>query len=122
MSAGGGFFGSGGKTSAQKTQNSNNVTTTNVSGGASDNAWNVSSSGAVTLTDPNLIENAFRFASESLGLIERSTSASQQQFEKAFAQTLGIADSAKTGSSERLLWLAGLGLAAVVGVLYVMRH
>lgn len=115
---GGGFFGSGAKSSTQSTQTL--TETTNVSGGVEE-GWNISASGAVTLTDPNLIENAFRFASESLSLVERSAQKGQQSFEKALSQTLNIADSAKTQGSERLLYLGGAALAAFVLFAYLVK-
>lgn len=114
MSLGGGFFGSGAKSNTQTTATT--TSTTNVSGGASEGSWNISSSGDVSLADPGLIEFAGRFASETLGLIERTASGAQQNFEKALSQTLNIADAEKTGNSQRLVWL---GIAAVVGFVAV---
>lgn len=89
--------------------------------GASNDSLAFSAKGDVTLVDPAATEAAFRFASESLGLLERNVGVTQRAFDSALAQTLGIADAEKTGGSQRVMFIAAFALAAVVVFTLVKR-
>lgn len=64
------------------------------------------------------IDEAFGFARESLGLVERSAGAAQKSFEGALESTLANLDEEQSGGAQRVLLLAALAIAAVV----FLRH
>lgn len=116
---GGGNNSSGGILNKQQ----DNITTSNTTTfGAQEGAFAFTSAGgAVNISDPRTIEQAFKFASESLGLLERTAGATQKSFENALGQTLATSDAERTGGSQRVLILAGLALAALVGFAYLVK-
>lgn len=112
-----GIFG-GGSTSSSSNQTTNNTETKNTSGGADNGAFQISSSGDVTLQDPKAVEDAFKFASQSLGLATTAVTAAQNQAAAATAQTASIAQQQNSGGSQNML--IGLSIAAVV-IIFLFR-
>lgn len=108
-----GLFG-GGNSSSSTT----NVTEVENVGG-SDGSLVANQNSSINVLDAGAIQQAFgfasRFASESLGLVERNAGAAQTTLEHSLASSLATADAEKTGSSQRLLYL-GLAMAAAFAV------
>lgn len=74
-----------------------------------------------SMSDQGSIDSAFQFARETLGVVERSAGTAQKSFEAALASTLGVLDEEQSGGAQRVVWVAVLAFAAVVGLGYVMR-
>ena len=68
------------------------------------------------------LDAGLRFARESLGLVERNASAAQSSFEGALSSTLANLDEEQSGGAQRLLWLAGASLFALLVFGYFARR
>jgi len=68
------------------------------------------------------LDAGLRFARESLGLVERNASAAQSSFEGALSTTLANLDDEQSGGAQRLLWLAGASLLALLVFGYFARR
>lgn len=77
--------------------------------------------GALSSSSNRVIDLASQFARESLGLVERSAGAAQRSFEGALASTLSALDEEQSGGAQRVMLLAAIALAAVVGLGYVLK-
>ena len=120
------LFGGG---DSPSTSSSANTTTTNTktvtpSAVASDDSLSISvaSDGPVTIADPTTIEKAFKFASETLGLVERTASAQQKSADDALSKSIGQIGNVQAGGADRLLYFGGAALAAVLGLAWVLKR
>ena len=122
------FLGGGDSSSASKseTQTTTNTKTVTPSAVASDESYSIAaaSDGPVTVTiaDPTTIEKAFKFASESLGLVERTASAQQKSADDALSKSIGQIGNVQAGGADRLLYFGGAALAAVLGLAWVLKR
>lgn len=106
-------------------ENLSSSETKNSSIGASEHSIAVGSDSTVNVLDPGAIEAAFgfasRFASESLGLVERNAGAVQRSFEESLLQTTATIDAEKTGGSQRIAILAAVALIAFAVFAYKVK-
>jgi len=98
-----------------------NVTETIVpTAGASDESLSIAAVGDVHFLDAGSIEAAFRFASESLGVVDRVATRGQAGQEKALEKSLEAVaqsvDEAQSGGAQRLLYF-GIAALSVAGLL-----
>lgn len=122
----------GGSKSSSSTQNITEVD--NV--GASEGSIAANENSVVNVLDAGAIEGALDFggdalnrafdltslyARESLGLVERSATAAQKSFDSALGSTLAALDEEQSGGAQRVMLVAALALAAVVGLGYVLK-
>lgn len=77
--------------------------------------------GEISAASSRVFDTAAQFARESLGLVERSATAAQKSFEGALDSTLLALDEEQSGGAQRVLYVAAIALAAVVGLGYVLR-
>ena len=111
-----GFSGGGIGSTANETQtttdNQNNATSGDGSAVYDSRGGNISFSEF----DGGAIEQAFLFARDSLGLVERNASQALQAFNSGLAQSLETSDAERTGGSNRVMYtaLAALGVVAVL--------
>lgn len=108
--------------SSSSTQNITEVTTPTA--GAQDESLAIAAAGDVHFLDAGVIERAFQFASESLGVVSKTVSSGQAAQEKALGMSLDTTKKAveesQSGGAQRLLYL-GLGFAALFAVVFVVR-
>lgn len=120
------LFGGGDSPSSSKSENqtTTNTKTVTPSAVASDESLSiaVASDGPVTIADPTTIEKAFKFASETLGLVERTASAQQKSADDALSKSIGQIGNVQAGGADRLLYFGGAALAAVLGLAWVLKR
>ena len=120
------LFGGGDSSSSSKSENqtTTNTKTVTPSAVASDESLSiaVASDGPVTIADPTTIEKAFKFASETLGLVERTASAQQKSADDALSKSIGQIGNVQAGGADRLLYFGGAALAAVLGLAWVLKR
>lgn len=78
-------------------------------------AFDFSTASAKQFSDASAaaLDSAFKFASESLGLVKDTVDASQATSDKSISAALSQVDSANSGGAQRLLYLAGAALVVL---------
>ena len=118
------LLGGGDSGGNSRSENTTNTKTTTPSAVASDDSLSISiaSDGSVTVADPATIEKAFKFASESLGLVERAVSNQQKSADTALIGAINQVGEATSGGAQRLLWYGGGALVALLGLAWVLKR
>ena len=126
---------------ADKSKTSAYVFQTDNSNIAADDGGHAISAKSVSISnsahDQGSIDKAFRFARESLGLVERTVSAEQKMFtesltkslaasqsalDKSLGSSIDISESERTGGANRTVYSTVAALVAVVASVYFLNR